>query len=312
MLPDRTTNSRGNIRFVAGDRAPYPSMQAAISYLSKYYTCSAQSVSRHFQHEHADITYYMMGFQPFRPNKTFVVHHYSSLSVGRFRKTKDRVKRFLNAKPNLRIFQNPVIQSDLGFDDDVPAIYIPMGVPGWIGEVRKETPKKFDFVFVGSITSEKGLPRLFDSFLRHTPSCTTLLAIGPVEPRIRDGYGRRERIHFTGSLTQRECFLQAQAAHVAICYFPDHPPHDRQTPTKLLEYAALGLPIMCNSSRSNLQTMAEYQINAHVVSTADPFSSELPTFDAFPKNSTDIAENFHWERIFDTSGIIEYLPRRTT
>jgi len=49
------------------------------------------------------------------------------LSVGGTAGLKDIAKRYLNARPNLRIFQNTRQQDIMKFNDDVPSVILPMG-----------------------------------------------------------------------------------------------------------------------------------------------------------------------------------------
>ena len=57
----------------------------------------------------------IMGFYPKKLAAKYVIHDYRSLSVGAYSSIKDRLKRALHPKPNLRIFQNSLILGLMGF-----------------------------------------------------------------------------------------------------------------------------------------------------------------------------------------------------
>ena len=197
----------------------------------------------------------IMGLYPSRRCASYVIHDYRSLSVEPFAAVKDGLKRFVNAQPDLRIFQNSAIEEVLGFCDGAPSVHLPMGLPEWIGEIEKQ-PKLYDFGYLGAVNKDRGFDQIFESFLGRYDGRRTMLIIGPCEDAILRRWGGEAALTFMGALPQREALGKITAARVALALFPNHRPHCWQTPTKLLEYAALRLPIIANES-AMVRTVAE-------------------------------------------------------
>ena len=127
------------IRFIHEGKAAYPDVKAYRSYFGARYDTIENTPSEAASADdlRASACWYMMGFYPKKIGCAVTIHDYRSLSVGRFRKTKDRIKRLLTADPDIRIFQNEAIRNALGFPMDERTYYLPMGVPEFFIEKKR-------------------------------------------------------------------------------------------------------------------------------------------------------------------------------
>ncbi|WP_144108615.1 glycosyltransferase [Paraburkholderia sp. BCC1886] len=255
----------------------------------------------------------IMGFYPNRLASDFVIHDYRSLSVGGLPAMKDFAKRFFNSQPNLRIFQNTRQQEIMGFGPGVPSVILPMGVPNWIFDVKEDdsqASKKANFCYIGEMSVERGFDRVLEAFVKKFSSRQiSLLLVGKPDPRIYQRFSKADNLIFTGPLPQRDALKHVAESEVAVCYFPYHRPHCYQTPTKLLEYAALGKKILCNDSPSNIQCCEEMGINS-VITTANIFDGidEDAMRDAKGNRRSDF-ENLMWDRVIERSNVASFLPK---
>ena len=231
-----------------------------------------------------------------------VVHDYRSLSTGRMSRLKDWLKKRINCKPDLRIFLNPMVRDELGFRDGVPEVLLDMGVPEWIPEYAV-APESYDweYCYIGEISRERESHRMLDAFLSSDCSSRPLLMIGRVEPWIRSRYGAQGPVEFAGAMSQREVFERVGKCRYGICHLPVRRPYCFQTPTKLLEYAALRKGILANRHPSAMTTAERLGIHVNWLG-ADVFSNAEP--DRWVcGNETFDAGSIGWNRIISDSGI---------
>ncbi len=299
------------INFIHHGKALYPTIRGYRDFFSDRYEIRETSLRQYLKQGEADrtILWFMMGFYPLPgPPALATIHDYRSLSVGALAPLKDRLKALCNFKPDLRILQNEVMSEMIGFTDDVPEIFIGMGVPSsLVARARKPAPDPpdYDFVYIGTVSKERRINALIDSFLRRYPGGRRLLMIGPAEPDIVEAYKGCQSVVFTGRLTQEETFDLVMRSKVAVSHFPSHRPHNYQTPTKLIEYAALGRPILANDSPMNLATIRRYGILATVTS-GDIFAT-APEPEEMARNPVPDPCPYTWTTVISESGIEERL-----
>jgi len=198
-----------------------------------------------------DVVYRLMGLAPrWVPSPIPEVHDYASLSTGRLPRVKNALKRFGNRRPVLRSFLNPFVRAELGFTDDVPHIVRDMGVPPRFVQSRRahwETPdaSEFDLVYVGSLSPARGLRDMVENAVRQN---LTILLVGEPSPEIWRAFGRSSTVEFTGRVPQDDVPELCLRAWAGVSHVPDTYPFTHQTATKILEYCALGMPVVTNST----------------------------------------------------------------
>jgi glycosyltransferase involved in cell wall biosynthesis len=248
----------------------------------------------------------IMGFYPKKLVARYIIHDYRSLSVGSYITLKDAAKRVLQPRPHLRIFQNDSMRELMNFKDGVETILLPMGVPDWIfssqtlgnGSLPSGT-----FCYMGEITRERGVDEFLAGFVSAGRSSETLVLVGAVEKEIADTYQGAPGLIFTGRLSQRDALDVVKNCTFAISTIPYTRPYNVQTPTKLLEYAALGKRIICNDSPSNLNAAAAFGIQCKVTGP-DIFAGMGHLSDsAVPLNDPSTLEHLRWNNVIAASGI---------
>lgn len=317
-LPDTTAISAllerlagWHIHFFHEGKAPYPEIAAYRGFFGGQCSTSqgpASNVPARTNPERL-IAWQIMGFYPTRPTAKVVVHDYRSLSVGRARRLKDLMKRAFNAVPHLRIYQNGEIRDALGFRKDAGHVLLPMGVPSWMFDLRwREDASEYDFGYVGVITEERGFREALRSFTTAYGGSRTWLLIGPAEPSLLEEFGAAPGLKFTGALPQRKAIELLLKARCGVALFPAHPPHCWQTPTKLLEYAALGMPVLANDSPMNEKTIEQHGIEA-TVRSGDLFDDTVDPSHMQANKGADF-RHLDFERIIGGSGVADAICDR--
>jgi len=272
-----------------------------------------------FPDHDACILWCIMGFYRALPPARFVIHDYRSLSVGRLAAVKDRVKRVLNVRPDLRIFQNERMRDAMAFRDGVRALLLPMGVPDWIFEPAAaevagrdhhdavQTPSG-RFCYIGEMSRERGFHKVLAAY-RDAPrdASDTLVLVGNPEPEIRVAFADTPGIRFVGRVPQPDALRIVRDSEYAVCFFPYHRPHCFQTPTKLLEYASLGKKIVCNDAPSNVRTAHELGIECHITG-ATIFDELFPLSRIRASRPDPVAmKSLEWGRVIERSGVLAYI-----
>ena len=311
-ISDRRPSGADRIVFIHQNKAAYPEIAAYKKYFSGSYASielGAAELATDAESERA-VYWVMMGFYPSPLHARLVVHDYRSLSVGFARRLKDRVKAFGNHKPDLRIYQNDEIRQALCFRDGTPELMIPMGVPDDIARYRNTsaTGRNGDFCYIGSMLPERKVDTMIDSFLRRYAASKTLHLFGVASRPLRERYRGHVNITFAGTLRQEELFARLRGFDACVCYFPNHYPHVLQTPTKLLEYAALGLRIICNEQAQSRKAEKRYGI-ACLWGPADDMFAGAPDRITWSDNATLDPASMLWTSVIRQSGIDSMLDR---
>lgn len=296
-------------------KAHYPEVPAYSSHLADwgFHVCSGTLDDlAHLPDRLNTILWTLMGFYHQAIPAACAIHDYRSLSVGRLAQLKDLAKRYLNTKPDLRIFQNDRQRQLMRFNDGIPSILLPMGVPNWIFGPEFSAPQAgdlvADFCYVGDMSRERHFDMVLKAFERRfANSGRKLLLIGQPEPQLHAQFRSVPGIHFAGRLPQPEALKLVASSRAAICYFPYHRPHCYQTPTKLLEYAALGKAVICNDAPANLECCKQLSIES-IVTGADIFGSlTSEQIDRAKPNDRERFKKLTWQTIINQSGVRAFL-----
>lgn len=115
------------ILFLHPGKANLPEISIYKKFFSRYCFVNCQDLSSYSLSDF-DLIWQFMGVDFHFRKSIPTIHEYASLSVGRGNRIKDIMKRWLNARPSMRIFLNPSIRDAYGFADGVPYCYRDMGV----------------------------------------------------------------------------------------------------------------------------------------------------------------------------------------
>lgn len=296
-------------------KANYPEIGAYTAYFQmKGYDVQSGTVDEYRKvHDQRNyVLWCIMGFYPKRLSSRYVIHDYRSLSVGSHIIVKDTAKKLLQPRPELRIFQNESMSRLMRFNDGVETILLPMGVPDWIFSCeasRNSSLPSGTYCYMGEITRERGVHKLLAGFVSSGRTSETLVLVGAVEKEIADTYQNAPGIIFTGKLPQRDALDVVQNCTFAISTIPYTRPYNVQTPTKLLEYAALGKRIICNDSPSNLNAAKAFGILCKVTGPNIFAGIGHLSDDAVPPNNPSVLKHLRWNNVIATSGIDRCLRR---
>jgi glycosyltransferase involved in cell wall biosynthesis len=296
-------------------KANYPELNAYAKYFSErgcQVTSGTLDQYRYVEDPRGCVLWCIMGLYPTRLPARYVIHDYRSLSVGSQVVLKDKLKKMLNPRPDLRIFQNESMRVLMGFRDDVETVLLPMGVPDWIFTVDaycKESLPSGTYCYLGEITRERGIDAFLSDFVSARRGSETLVLVGAVEKAIVDAYHQASSIVFTGRLSQRDALTVVRNCEFAISMIPYRRPYNVQTPTKLLEYAALGKRIICNDSPSNLDAAAAFGIRCKVTGPNVFAGIGYLTDNSVPFNDPATMEHLRWNNVIAASGIERCLKR---
>ena len=289
------------ILFVRTGKAFLPEIDAYVKYFNKlegFEAYDSQLLDENYSIDDFDVIWEFKGFGGVRDVNKVIVHDYASLSTGSFPKVKNNLKKWLNPKPNLRVFLNQAVRQGFNFNDDIEFCYRDMGIDERFLSVKSEE-KEYDFVYVGSICKGRGMDRFLAEFTRKPQG--KLCLIGNVEDDIYNEYKHNKDLVFTGSVPYGEVPIIASKAVYGINYIPDKYPFNIQTSTKLLEYLALGLKVITTDYQwvrdfEKLHGCSFYKMDLR----RDGF--DWNAINNHDYRSEFVAEEHLWETILERSG----------
>jgi len=195
----------------------------------------------------ADIVWWICGrisaHHSHRLRRSLQVHEYASASVGRWPALKDRLKRWQHPRPDHRIFLNDWVRNRMGFDDGVPCSLRDMGVPpAFLQAAATQTPDH-DLVYLGEMGRLRGFLPALQAI---SQAGLRLLLIGQVPADLEGTLRLTPGVHCTGRIAQDQVPAQLLRARAGLNLMPERLPLAMQTSTKVLEYLAVGLPVLSN------------------------------------------------------------------
>jgi hypothetical protein len=254
----------------------------------------------------ADVYWYMMGFYPkARHKRKLIIHEYASASVPPYRKLKDFLKSRLSARPHFRLFLNEYVREQINIHDEIPFGYRDMGISDEFFKQRSDTPKEFDFIYSGNLSSQRKLRDLLYYFDQGPLKTHTILLLGNDQGGLGQTFAHCKNIYFQSSIPWQEVPAWLARARYAMNYVPDEEPYNAQTPTKFLEYAAMKMPVIS----TNYFWISEFQerYGGNYFLLKEDFSNL--TWDrirGFPFSSPKM-ESWRWEEKIRDSGVLDFL-----
>lgn len=235
------------------------------------------------------------------------IHEYSSSSLPPLRRWKDQVKRYYNTRPDFRLFLNEYVQEQFNFRDNVPAGFRDMGITqGLLLGAQQAVPKKYDFIYAGSVTKDIRFNTILDRFLPGASMAgQNILVLSMNFQHLAEKYRDNPNILFKGPVKHEEVGQYLRQSRFAINYKPDIEPHNHQTVTKLLEYAACRIPIIT----SDLAWVRSFgkQYGGHFFYLAPDLSNfTMDALNQFPFQFPDLS-SWTWEQQLRNSGVLELL-----
>ncbi|MCP9749917.1 glycosyltransferase [Ferruginibacter sp. HRS2-29] len=256
------------------------------------------------------IEWHFMGIDT-RPRKKNVIkiHDYTSLSIPPFAKIKDSFKKIITRKPDIRVFLNDQVRERMNFRDDVPYGLRDMGVNEIFFEVPADTPKEYDFCYLGNMDKIRRVDEFLLHFREHLKE-SRILMIGEPPAYLSRMFKNDPDIIFTGKVDYLKIPGLLAKCSYGLNYIPDIYPFNIQTSTKLLEYCACGLKVISNEY--------EWVRNFEKASAASFYflDKEFKNFTLagirnFNYVNPDMKKH-EWEKVIDNSRVLEMINSLTS
>ena len=295
------------ISLIKPENVYLPEAEAYKSYFSRHgFLCEIQSPDAFTE---PDILWRFMGTDPFfrfRPKRSFNIHEYGSLSIPPFPKTKDYIKRIINAKPDARVFLNNDIEKKYRFNGSARTFYRPMGVEeAFIKEGKRHHQPEFDLIYCGSITKSRDIDKALYNLSK---SSLTILLIGTPEAEIYKNFKNFKNIHFAGRIGRKDLPKAITLGKYGLNITPNIYPYSFQDSTKVIEYCALGLPVISTKHDWSSNFAQKNNATFHYI---DNEYEDLQHLTAERLQKIDFAipnmESYSWSSIIDRSQILDWL-----
>lgn len=249
-----------------------------------------------------DLHIYFMGSRPFWKKKGNwkEIHEYQSLSTPPYALAKNILKKNINRKPDARIFLNNIVDSNLGFSDNVPFIYRDMGIDLELYQSPSLNPS-FDIVYCGSTTR----PGLIEKFHELSRLGFSILVVGSIDEKSRKNLEKNNNIKCLGKVSRHELPEIYRDCSIGLNYTPDQYPYNIQTSTKTLEYLASGLHVFSN----RYQWAEEFFLLYPKRVTWLDVDSNLKRDRINIENDSYCFKKFSWENVLNNSGIINLIDK---
>ena len=310
------------VHFVRNGPAYLPELDAYVSFItSRGHSALLHDTSASVP-AHAQVVWWMCGRVPSaearRLKHAFHIHEYASASVPPHAWLKDFVKHWTQPKPDYRFFQNGWVRERLGFNDGVPHALRDMGVaqiffdaaapalpePSYADEApARIPPNEFDLVYLGEMNRLQPFLPLLQAI--HDAG-RTLLLVGDIPETLRTQLSAS--VTCTGRVPHADVPRQLRRARLGLNLVSDLEPYNQQTSTKLLEYCAVGLPVVSNDYAWVRYFATHYQGNLHLLRD-DPSSwqhSFGEALEAYPYVVPDVRA-LVWPRLLAALPIWKHL-----
>jgi glycosyltransferase involved in cell wall biosynthesis len=298
------------IAFVHNNKAFLPEMDAYERFFSGY-NITCELVNKNdlgLMHRHVE--WWMIPTDLTKPKEgIYKIHDYCSSSVPPWRWWKNWWKSFFNAQPDYRLFLNEYVRKALNFHDHIPFGYRDMGVPEhWLLTDPFLHEREYDFVYTGDLSPIRQPENLLNCFSTGNMNDRTLLIIGKDYENLQHAYARNPNIVFMGPLPYNSMDSYILKARFGINYVIDKEPFNKQSSVRLLEYAALGLPIITTQYEWVEQFQQQNGGNFFYLQP-DLGNFTWEAVDNHSYSKPDV-ESFTWEQQIRRSGVLEFLESK--
>jgi glycosyltransferase involved in cell wall biosynthesis len=239
------------VHFVHGARSYLPELVAYQAHIQSLGHAVQLHTQAHTVPNDAQAVWWICGRVPADQARRFKgavqVHEYASASVAPLAWLKDRLKQWQHPVPDFRVFQSEWVRQRMGWQDTVhepvPYALRDMGVPEAFLTAQALQPPEFDLVYLGEMRRLMHFVPLLQTLGQ---AGLKLLLVGDVPPALQERLATLAHIQSTGRVPQDQVPGQLLRARAGLNLMPDVLPLREQTSTKMLEYLALGLPVVSN------------------------------------------------------------------
>jgi hypothetical protein len=294
------------IAFVHEYKAFLPEIAAYRQFFERYGIETVETTPNKAEAGNARVEWRFMGRHTNRSMLHTVIHEYASASLPPFRKVKDYIKRKVNVNPDFRLFLNPYVRQQLSFGDAVPFGFRDMGI---YPDILQPAPEKkiYDFIYLGSVSKDMAMDRLLKCFTKPALREKSLLVLSKNYELLRDRFSGFPNIIFKGPVPQQEVYVHIRQSKFAINYKPDIAPHNEQTSTKFLEYAACQTPIITTDFAWMRHFTKQFGGNYFFLEK-NLANLSWENVNNFQYSFPDMSE-WIWEKQIRRSGVLEFLQK---
>ena len=293
------------IAFVHNHRAFLPGLYGYRQFFSRYGIQCEVVTPDQLSQIHRHVEWFFLGTDFSSPHEgMYKIHEYPSASLPPFRKWKDWFKSYFNAQPDFRIFQNEFVRKSMGFHDSIPYGFRDLGVPTEWLEPGEAVDKEYDFIYIGDVSARRNMEKLLGLFQGRF-SHRSLLILSHHYEELQKEFEKSTNIQFKGPVPKEEVRDYLRRSRFAFNYIPDIVPFNEQTSTKLLEYAACGVPIISTRYKWVEEFQALYGGNFYYVKE-DLSDLEENALENFAFAAPDL-QDWTWEQQIRNSGVLEFL-----
>ena len=299
------------IHFIRNGPAYLPELAAYADFLKDKGHEACIHDTSHSVPDDARVVWWMCGSVSWRESlrlrRAVHVHEYASASVPPHSKLKDWVKRLGHPKPDFAIYQNNWVHEQLSFYD-VPYALRDMGVSDTFLAARHAhwPAPEFDFVYLGEMG--RLLPFLPVLHALHNAQRSVLL-VGEVPAQLQAQLP--ESVRTTGRVPHEVVPQQLRRARWGLNLVSNTRPYNQQTSTKLIEYCAVGLPVVSNDYPWVRAFATRHQGSFHLLSD-EPASWALSfgeALEAYPYVVPDVSA-LRWQAILAELSVWKFLGIR--
>lgn len=298
-----------HITFVHDSHSFLPEISAYRDFFSSRGVTCAEARPARLHTVQTDVLWHFMGADRLRriPGR-IVIHEYTSASVPPLAACKNLYKKLFNARPDYRLFLNGYVRDALGFRDEVPHGLRDMGIPAsWLRQALPPKEKQYDFVYAGE-WKRRGIERLLDLFSQGSLRAHSLLIVSKDYEPLTARYAPASNITFTGPVPHNDVRTLIGQARYAINFMPDKPPFNRQTSTKLLEYASCQTPVI-TSDYEWVRGFQQQYGGRFFYLAKDLSNLSWAAVQQFDYGFPDLSA-WTWEQQLLRSGVVDFLSRR--
>lgn len=259
---------------------------------------------------HRHVEWWLMPTDLTKPKEgIYKIHDYCSSSVPPWRWWKNWWKSFFNAQPDYRLFLNEYVRKALNFHDHIPFGYRDMGVPEhWLLTDPFLHEREYDFVYTGDLSPVREPENLLNCFSTGNMKERTLLVISKDYDNLQNAYAQYQNIVFMGPLPHNSMDSYILKARFGINYVIDKEPFNKQSSVRLLEYVALGLPVITTQYEWVEQFQQQNGGNFFYLKfDLSNFTWEEVNNHSYTKPDM---ERFTWEQQIRRSGVLEFLESK--
>lgn len=299
--------SARHVHFVRGGGSYLPELRAYGAYLSSLGRESTVHETAASVPADAEVLWWICGRvprdAPTRWSRAFHIHEYASASVPPVAALKDKAKRWMHPRPQHRVFQNEWVRERMGFADAVPSSLRDMGVPRAFLDATSSAAPEFDLVYLGETSRLFAFDRALHAI---RGAGLSLLVVGAMDERVR---AIAPHALCTGRIDQDQVPSQLLRARAGLNLMPARLPFSQQTSTKVLEYLAVGLPIVGNDYAWFRRASIEHPGRLHAldVNDAAAWRGAMASMPAREFDRTNL-QSITWESRLHGLPLWEALP----